>query len=118
MSRVSVLLVAVCLSAAGLTAPAAVPSGASSPQQSALRAGVHTVSIYATVTDPAGAIAGDLTHNDLVVTDAADNCSRSDISAVRTALQRDGVVVYAVGVRGREGLPLGELAAVARTTGG
>lgn len=54
----------------------------------------------------------------LIVTDAADNCSRADVDAVRTRLQRDGVMVYAVGLRGREGLDLGALGALARATGG
>jgi Ca-activated chloride channel family protein len=54
----------------------------------------------------------------LVITDAADNCSRSDVSAVRTSLERDGVVLYVIGVRGREGLSLQEVSALARRTGG
>jgi len=54
----------------------------------------------------------------LVITDAADNCSRSDSSAVRTQLERDGVILYVIGVRGREGLPIHELSTVARATGG
>ena len=54
----------------------------------------------------------------LIFTDAADNSSRSDIDAVRTALQKDGVMTYAVGVRGRERLETRELTAIARATGG
>lgn len=54
----------------------------------------------------------------LVVTDAADNCSRTDPSLLRTSLERDGVLLYAVGIRGREGLSLRELSAMARMTGG
>jgi Ca-activated chloride channel family protein len=54
----------------------------------------------------------------LIFTDAADNSSRSDIDAVRTALEKDGVMTYAVGVRGREGLETRELTAIARATGG
>ena len=37
----------------------------------------------------------------LIFTDAADNSSRSDIDAVRTALEKDGVMTYGVGVRGQ-----------------
>jgi VWFA-related protein len=54
----------------------------------------------------------------LVITDAADNCSRSDLSLLRTNLERDGVVLYAIGIRGREGLSLRELSTMARMTGG
>lgn len=54
----------------------------------------------------------------LIFTDAADNSSRSDIDAVRTALEKDGIMTYAVGVRGREGLQTRELTAIARATGG
>lgn len=54
----------------------------------------------------------------LIFTDAADNSSRSDIDAVRTALEKEGVMTYAVGVRGREGLETRELTAIARATGG
>jgi Ca-activated chloride channel family protein len=54
----------------------------------------------------------------LLFTDAADNSSRSDIDDVRTALEKDGVMTYAVGVRGREGLQVRELTAMARATGG
>ena len=54
----------------------------------------------------------------LVVSDAEDNCSRVDVDATRTALEREGVMVYAIGLRGREGLDTGELGALARATGG
>ena len=54
----------------------------------------------------------------LILTDAADNSSRSDVDAVRTALEKDGVMTYGVGVRGREGLEMRELTAIARATGG
>jgi Ca-activated chloride channel homolog len=54
----------------------------------------------------------------LIVTDAADNCSRSDVDTIRSRLQRDGIMVYAVGMRGREGLDLEALEALARATGG
>jgi len=54
----------------------------------------------------------------LIVTDAADNCSRGDVDTIRTRIQVDGVMVYAVGQRGREGIDLGALTALARATGG
>jgi Ca-activated chloride channel family protein len=54
----------------------------------------------------------------LVVTDAMDNSSASDIDAVRRDVERDGVIVYAVGARGREGLEAHDLTGLARTTGG
>jgi Ca-activated chloride channel homolog len=54
----------------------------------------------------------------LVVTDAADNCSASDIDEVRRRLQADGVMVYGVGVRGREGLQTSEMRAITRAAGG
>lgn len=54
----------------------------------------------------------------LVVTDAADNCSASDIDQVRSQIEVDGVMVYGVGVRGRESLPTSELRAITRATGG
>jgi VWFA-related protein len=54
----------------------------------------------------------------LVVTDAEDNCSRADIDQVRSRLQQDGTLVYAVGVHGREGLDTSDIGAMARATGG
>lgn len=54
----------------------------------------------------------------LVFTDAADNSSVSDVSLVRTRLEREGVLVYGVGLRGREGLHSSEVIAMARVTGG
>jgi VWFA-related protein len=54
----------------------------------------------------------------LIVSDAEDNCSRVDIDQVRLRLQQDAVMVYAVGVRGREGLDTTEIGALARATGG
>jgi VWFA-related protein len=54
----------------------------------------------------------------LMLTDAADNSSRGDVVDIRTALVKDGVMTYAVGVRGREGLEVRELTALARATGG
>ncbi|HEY3883588.1 MAG TPA: VWA domain-containing protein [Vicinamibacterales bacterium] len=54
----------------------------------------------------------------LVVTDGADNCSRSNIDEVRAALVRDDVMVYAIGLRGREGLDGRDMDGIARATGG
>ena len=54
----------------------------------------------------------------LVVTDAADNCSRTDLVRLRNDLERDGILLYAIGIRGRQGLSPGELGAMARRTGG
>jgi VWFA-related protein len=54
----------------------------------------------------------------LVITDAADNCSASDIDAVRRQIELDGAMIYGVGVRGREGLPTSEMRAITRATGG
>ena len=54
----------------------------------------------------------------LVVTDGADNASRVDPNQTRSALQRDGVMVYAIAVRGRFGLDTSEIGALANATGG
>lgn len=54
----------------------------------------------------------------LVLTDAADNSSAADIDTVRRQIEVDGVMVYGVGVRGREGLPTSEMRAITRSTGG
>ena len=54
----------------------------------------------------------------LVMTDAADNSSAADVDAVRRQIELDGVMVYGVGVRGREGLPTSEMRAITRATGG
>jgi VWFA-related protein len=54
----------------------------------------------------------------LVVSDAVDNSSASNISDVRTSLEREGVMVYGVGVHGRQGLQVREMTAIARATGG
>lgn len=54
----------------------------------------------------------------LVVTDAADNCSRDEIADVRRRPERDGMLLYAIGVRGKEGLQTAELESTARATGG
>ena len=49
----------------------------------------------------------------LVITDAADNCSRTDLSALRSSLERDGVAA----VRGRRPRTGGSLAAGAERDG-
>jgi Ca-activated chloride channel family protein len=54
----------------------------------------------------------------LVVTDGADNASRVDPNVTRTRLQREGVLVYAIAVRGRFGFDMSELGALANATGG
>jgi Ca-activated chloride channel family protein len=54
----------------------------------------------------------------LVVTDGADNASRVDPNRTRSALQREGVMVYAIAVRGRFGLDTSEIGALANATGG
>ena len=54
----------------------------------------------------------------LVVSDAKDNCSRVDVDALRARVQHDGVMVYAINIRGREGIDTSELGALARATGG
>ena len=54
----------------------------------------------------------------LVVTDAADNASRADIETVRADLERDGLLLYVLAVRGRGGLQTVNLEALSRTTGG
>jgi Ca-activated chloride channel family protein len=54
----------------------------------------------------------------LVVTDGTDNASRVNPDETRATLQREGVLVYAIGIRGRFGLETSEIAALARATGG
>ena len=54
----------------------------------------------------------------LVVTDGADNASRVDPDVTRAGLQREGVMVYALLVRGRFGLDTTEIGALANATGG
>jgi len=54
----------------------------------------------------------------LVVSDAQDNCSRVDVGALRARVQHDGVMFYAMSIRGREGIDTSELRALARATGG
>jgi Ca-activated chloride channel family protein len=54
----------------------------------------------------------------LVLTDANDNSSLVDPDLVRTRLDREGVMVYAIGIKGQSGLPSRELSGLARTSGG
>jgi hypothetical protein len=54
----------------------------------------------------------------LVVSDAKDNCSRVDVDALRARVQHDGIMVYAINIRGREGIDTSALRALARETGG
>jgi Ca-activated chloride channel family protein len=54
----------------------------------------------------------------LVLTDASDNCSRQELAAVRSRLERDGAMLFAVGVRGKEGLRTAELEGIAKASGG
>jgi VWFA-related protein len=54
----------------------------------------------------------------LVVSDAKDNCSRVDVDALRARVQQDGIMIYAINIRGREGIDTSELGALARATGG
>jgi VWFA-related protein len=54
----------------------------------------------------------------LVVSDALDNCSRVDVAALRAHLEHDGIMFYAITIRGREGTDTSELGALARATGG
>jgi Ca-activated chloride channel family protein len=54
----------------------------------------------------------------LVVSDGADNASRGDPDNIRTSLQREGVMVYAIGIRGRFGLDTSEIGALSNATGG
>ena len=54
----------------------------------------------------------------LMLTDAEDNCSRKDSDEVRDRIERDGTMVYAIGVKGDGGLPVKELRDVTRDSGG
>jgi Ca-activated chloride channel family protein len=54
----------------------------------------------------------------LVLTDADDNCSEADPDDVRRQVERDGTMVYAIGVRGESGLPARELRDLTRDSGG
>jgi len=54
----------------------------------------------------------------LVLTDADDNCSVTEPVEASVRVLRDGVMVYAIGVRGNSGLPVQELRPLTRDTGG
>jgi len=54
----------------------------------------------------------------LVVSDAEDNCSRVDADALRARVQHDGIMVYAMNIRGREGIDASGLGVLARASGG
>ena len=54
----------------------------------------------------------------LVVSDAEDNCSRVDVDALRARVQHEGIMIYAINIRGREGVDSSGLGALARATGG
>jgi Ca-activated chloride channel family protein len=54
----------------------------------------------------------------LVLTDADDNCSMLLAEDVIPRLERDGTMVYAIGVKGTGGLPVRELRDVTRDSGG
>jgi Ca-activated chloride channel family protein len=54
----------------------------------------------------------------LVLTDAVDNCSEIDPADVRTHIERAGIMVYGVGVKGADGLPARELSDLAKLSGG
>ena len=54
----------------------------------------------------------------LVLTDADDNCSVLLPEDVIPRLERDGTMVYAIGVKGNAGLPVRELRDVTRDSGG
>ena len=54
----------------------------------------------------------------LMLTDANDNCSLMDPAQVVTRIVREGTMVYAIGVRGKTGLPATDLRAVTRDSGG
>ena len=54
----------------------------------------------------------------LIVSDGNDNASRVDPDATRAKLQREGVMVYGILLRGRFGLDTSEIGALANATGG
>lgn len=54
----------------------------------------------------------------LVLTDSNDNSSVLDPDAVRARVDREGIMLYAIGIKGQSGLPSGELATLARAAGG
>lgn len=54
----------------------------------------------------------------LVLTDADDNCSLIDPRDVVARVEREGTMVYAIGIRGNQGLPVRELRALTQNSGG
>jgi VWFA-related protein len=54
----------------------------------------------------------------LVLTDADDNCSLIDPREVIARIERESTMVYAIGVRGNQGLPVRELRALTQSSGG
>lgn len=54
----------------------------------------------------------------LVLTDADDNCSLIDPREVIARVEREGTMVYAIGIRGSQGLPVRELRGLTQNSGG
>ena len=54
----------------------------------------------------------------LVLTDADDNCSEVDPRQVVARIERQGTMVYAIGVKGDSGLPVADLKNLTRDSGG
>ncbi|HVQ41983.1 MAG TPA: VWA domain-containing protein [Vicinamibacterales bacterium] len=54
----------------------------------------------------------------LLLTDADENCSLSDPGEVALRIEREGTMVYAIGVRGNTGLPARDLQRLSRLSGG
>ena len=54
----------------------------------------------------------------LVLTDADDNCSEAEPRNVAARIERQGTMVYAIGVKGDSGLPVGDLRSLTRDSGG
>jgi Ca-activated chloride channel homolog len=54
----------------------------------------------------------------LVLSDADDNCSVIEPAEVLSLLERDGTMVYAIGVKGNSGLPVRDLRTLTRDSGG
>jgi VWFA-related protein len=54
----------------------------------------------------------------LAITDAADNASRSNVEDVRSAIEKDGMLLYVIAVRGRGGMQTANLETLSRSTGG
>jgi len=54
----------------------------------------------------------------LVLTDADDNCSLLEPQDILSLVERDGTMVYAIGVKGNSGLPVRDLRLLTRNSGG